>query len=290
MAIQIPRFSSADKKKAIALAGLFGLLAIVVFWNVIPARKATPAKPPTPPNDGRVKNSDLATKKGGGAKSEGGAAEAVVFGPIAVLPPIVQVADGALGAVRNVFAYPPPPPPKVIPQPPIVKPAPPTINLGSINPSTVFAGTPRPLTLTLMGSLIPRDARAFIDDRPANAQRVSENVVKVTISASDLASPRAISIQLKSASQPQHLWSQQLKLQVVPSPDPSEMLVYSGRVGNQAVLTFKDDRRPVLAAVGAVINGQVPWKVVTVSDKQVELLDTRNDIKKVLPLAPKGAK
>lgn len=290
MPITLPKLSSSDKKKAYALLALFGLLAIVVVWNVLPIRKPAPARAVVKPTDGRVKNSDLTAKKDDTGKPTAGAADVEVLGPIAVLPPIVQVSTGAIGAVRNIFSYPPPPPPKVEPPPRKVTPPPPTINLGSVNPTTVFAGTPRALTVTLMGSLIPRDAQARVDDRPVPSQRVSDNVLKVTLSAAELAAPRTVKFSIRSASQPDNLWSVALPLQIVPSPDPSETFIYTGRVGPQAVLTFKDDRRPKLVQVGDVINGTLPWKVVSVSDKQVELLDTRNDIKKVLPLAPKGAK
>jgi hypothetical protein len=97
-----------------------------------------------------------------------------------------------------------------------------------------------------------------------------------------------VQIEVRSTSQPDRLFSRQVPFQLTPSPEPAEMLTYSGRIGAQAVISIKDDKRPKLVGVGETINGTVPWKVLAINDRQVDLLDTRNDIRKSLALAAKA--
>jgi hypothetical protein len=277
---------SSEKKKLYVLGGLLGLLAIMGFWNFWPESK--PAPPPAPPTDGRVRNSELAAQRNEPEGSGAAAVDEEGFGPVAELPvdivPVVGVAGG-----RNIFSYPPPPPPpreKVIipPQPP-----PPTINVGSISPTTIVAGTPKPLTVTVTGAKFQPDFQILWDGRPLQTEVVSETVLRATLSPSDIASPRAVSVEVRSASQREQLWSRKLTFQLQPSPDPGETFVFTGRIGGQAVVTFKDTtKRPRIVGPGDTINGRVPWKVIAVNDTRLELLDTQNEIRKSLTLAPKS--
>ena len=275
---------SAEKKKLYALGGLLGVLALMSFWNFWPESK--PPAPPPPARDGRVRNTDLAAQRN---QPEGAAAvDESGFGPVAELPvnivPVVGVAGG-----RNIFAYPPPPPPPVVKKVIPPEPPPPTINVGSISPTTVVAGTPKPLTVTVAGVDFQPDFQIIWDGRPLQTEVVSQNLLRATLSPSDIASPRAVKVEVRSASQREQLWSRALTFQLQPAPDPGETFVYTGRIGGQAVVTFKDaTKRPRLVSPGDTINGRVPWKVLAVNDSRLELLDTQNEIRKTLSLAPKS--
>ena len=144
------------------------------------------------------------------------------------------------------------------------------------------------MVVTVTGNYFPPDAVVEVDGRRVLTQRQSGSVLRATLTAQDIASARALLFQVRSASQPDRLWSGKLPFTLQPSPDPSESFTYSGRIGNQAVIGFKDGKRPKVVSVGDSINGAVLWKVVAINDRQVEMLDTRNEIRKVIPLTPKS--
>jgi hypothetical protein len=202
----------------------------------------------------------------------------------------VTSGGGPIAVARNIFAYYVPPPPPAKPRPAEETPPPPPIPIGGVTPSSVIAGSSKPLTITLNGNHIPVDAKVFWNQQPLETQWVSRNVVRATVPPSAFSSPRQVVIEVKSASQSDRLFSRQLSFQLTPSPEPGDTFVYTGRVGTQAVISVKDEKRPKLVTVGETINGTVPWKVLAINDRQVDLLDTRNDIRKSLALAAKAVR
>lgn len=284
---------SADRKKMIALGSLVGLLLIVVAWNGI-GSSSKPAAPAPKPTDGRVRNADLragAAKDANAAPADGVTARprelAETFGPLEVLP-VLGVFSGEMAPSRNVFDFPPPPPPKREPQPPVVQPPPPTINIGNISPGSGIAGTSKPVTVTVTGRYFPPDAVVTVNNNRVQTQRQSDSVLRITLGARDMANAGAVRIKVVSASQPDRLWSRELPFTLQPSPEPTESFIYTGRIGNQAVIGFKDGKRPKVVSVGDSLNGAVLWKIVAINERQVEMLDTRNEIRKVISLTPKS--
>jgi hypothetical protein len=282
---------SADRKKLYVLGGLVAFLVLVVAWN-LSGSKPKPAPPPTAA-DGRVRNSELGKPRSdqSGAPEAGSVrvADEQTFGPIEVLPLYAKAGGGDVIPARNIFDYPPPPPRVIPPLPPKETPPPPTINLGSVSPGQAIAGTSKPIQISLSGSIFPSDSQVYFNGQPVESQRLSATAIRATIPPSFIGSPGAIAIQVKSASQPDRLWSGTVNFQLTPSPDPNETFVYSGRVGSQAVLSFKDtSRKPKVVSTGDVVNGAVPWKILAINDRQIELLDTRNEIRKTLGLAAKA--
>jgi hypothetical protein len=272
-----------EQKKVYALVGLLGALAIVSVLSFWPEEKKPP--PQRAARDGRVRNSDLARRQAQQQEQTAG-----IAGQVAELPPVAFAAPGVTIA-RNIFAYPPPPPPPVVRKPVPDMPPPPTINVGSLSPTTAVAGTTRPITITVAGSAFQRDFQILWNGRALQTERVGDSILRATLSPSDIASPGSARVEVKSASQPDRLWSRQLQFQLSAPPDPAETFIYTGRIGGQAVIAFKDPtKRPKLASPGETIGGTVPWRVLAVTDKHVEMLDTRNEIRRTLPLAPKGSR
>jgi hypothetical protein len=278
---------SGERKKLLFLAGLLVFFVAMVVWNMVPSSKT--ATPPPPTNKaGRVNNSDLAA----GGQAPGAAlqdlpGDAPAYGPIEPLPPLTP-GGGQVSIARNVFAYPPPPKPPPPQAATRDEPPPPPIPIGGVTPSTVIAGSSRPLTITLNGNHIPVDAKVFWNGQPLETQFLNRTAVRATVPPSAYSSARPVQLEVKSMSQPDRLYSRQVPFQLTPSPEPAESLTYTGRIGTQAVISIKDDKRPKLVGVGETINGSVPWKVLAINDRQVELLDTRNDIRKSLALAAKA--
>lgn len=276
---------SSERKKLYVLAGLLGLLVVVGVWNFWPDSK--PAPPPGEPRDGRVRNTDLAAQRNRPQPTPQLQTEEQ-FQPVAELP---ALGIGAVGVAisRNIFIYPPPPPPKPVPAPPVYTPPPPTINVGSISPTVAVAGTSKPIQVTVTGSEFQPDFKIYWNGRPLQTEVVNRSLLRATVQPSDIASAGTARVEVKSASQPQALWSRQLNFTLQAPPNPSDTFVYTGRIGGQAVITFKDQtKKPRLVSPGDIINGTVPWKVLSVNDARLEVLDTQNDIRKTMTLAPKA--
>src|SRR5262245_32021521 len=142
----IPKILPGDKKKLYVLGGLVGLLVLLVGWNVLFGSKKPTDVPAPAANDGRVRNSDRASQgTSASAPDNVQVADTNQFGPIAELPLFTPPDGGDVKASRNIFDYPPPPPPIPPKREPIVKKLPPTINLGSVTPSSAIAGTSKPI-------------------------------------------------------------------------------------------------------------------------------------------------
>lgn len=278
--------SSGERTKIYILCGLGGFLVLIVLWNVLGSSDR-----PTPPPAKKPETASKAAPQGAAPEDAQQVADVGdgEFGPLAPLP-VFAVNGGPVNPSRNIFAYPPPPPIKPPPARPKETPPPPTIALGGVSPQTAIAGTSKPVQITLNGNLFPVDSKVYFGGQELQTQFVSRNVLRATIPSSAIASPRSVQVEVKSASQPSKLWSRQVSFQLQPSPDPGETFTYTGRIGSQAVIGFRDDRKPKLVEVGETINGAVPWKILAINDKQVDLLDTRNEIRKTLNLTAKATR
>lgn len=277
---------SSDRKKQIALGSLLGLLLVVVAWNYLGSSSKPPAPPPKPA-DGRIRNADLRTGSNTSGTPTPGPALVETFGPLEVLPTL-GLFTGEMTASRNVFDYPKPPPPRPEPRPPVVTEPPPTINIGNMSPGSAIAGTSKPVLVSVTGRYFPADSVVLVNGNRVPTQRQSDSVLRITLGARDIATAGSVRIKVVSASQPDRLWSRELPFTLQPSPEPTESFTYTGRIGNQAVISFKDGKRPKVVSVGDSLNGAVLWKIVAINERQVEMLDTRNDIRKAISLTPKS--
>ncbi len=188
------------------------------------------------------------------------------------------------GSRGNIFAYyvePPKPPP---PPPP-----PPPVQLTSVQPQSLVAGTPRPVTVLVSGNKIPADAQLFFNGGARATKRVSETQLSTEITAGDYASTQNINIDVKSPSNPADN-SNAIVLVVQPSPEPQ--FIYKGRLGplnqpqaNFAVFELNATKEIKRAKVGDTVTGV--WRVDAVLADSVDLTHTQYDIKRRLPLQDK---
>lgn len=277
------------EQKQLIVLGVLGVVLLFAGWSTFfPGSKTSPPAQANKPKDGRIKNSDLKAGQQPNAPTTPTAND--VFGPMERLPiELIAATGGSVDARRNVFDYPPPPPERPKPRDPVIQLPPPTIALGSISPTSAIAGSPRDITVTLSGTGFPADSQVFWDGRPLASQRLSDNVLRVVLTPSETASPHSAKVEVKSKSQPKELWSRAITFELQGSPEPTQAFIYTGRIGDQALITFRDtNKRPALVSVGDTIAANVPWKVLTIGEKQLELLDTRNEVRKVLTIAPKA--
>jgi hypothetical protein len=271
-----------DRKKVVVL----GLLLVVMGGALYYSTRSSPPRPAAAkkaadPN--RVKASDLAKAKAEGEKER--------FGPIEVLDlSVLQGPQPEVTVVRNVFAYPPPPVVVTKPAPAPPPPPEPTINLASVTPSTVVAGTPRDFDITATGNGFPADARIVWNGRQLATTVVSPTQLQARITAAEYANAGMVKIEVVSASNPKHFWSRAVQLNVSRSPDPGDSFVFLGRIGNRAVVQPKTpNSRQQIVEVGQTFGTTVQWRVLAVEADRLDLLDVRNEIRKTMHLQQRKA-
>lgn len=289
------RGRSGEKIKRSALAVL-GVVFVLVFVYEIFFTGPTP-KPKLTPQAGTTNSGTtlpptasapvVPQKRPQGAAAE---QEALVQAMLSDLTPInlklVSNVGGKSdpGSRGNIFAYfvePPTPPP---PPPP-----PPPIQLTAVQPQSLVAGTPRPVTVLVSGNKIPADAQIFLDGGARATKRVSETQLSTEITPGDYASARTINIDVKSQSNPADN-SNAVGLVIQASPEPP--FIYKGRLGplnqpqaNYAVFELNATKEIKRARVGDTVTGV--WRVDAISADSVDLTHTQYEIKRRLPLQDK---
>jgi hypothetical protein len=226
-------------------------------------------------------------------RPQGAAAEqeALVQAMLSDLTPInlKMISSGVRGSEPgsrgNIFAYyvePPKPPP---PPPP-----PPPVQLTSVQPQSLVAGTPRAVTILVSGNKIPADAQLFLNGGARATKRVSETQLSTEITAGDYASPQNMNIDVKSQSNPADN-SNALVLVVQGLPEPG--FIYKGRLGplnqpqaNYAVFELSANKEIKRARVGDTVTGV--WRVDAILADSVDVTHTQYDIKRRLPLQDKA--
>lgn len=285
------RNTSSEKTKQILLVVLaVGLVGALVYQFFLsgpspkPRRNAQAGEPTK--GSSPTANSPATTTTRARPQGQAAQQEAIMQALLADTTPLnLRLTNGAgksdPGSRGNIFAYyvePPKPPP---PPPP-----PPPIQLISIQPQTAVAGTPRPITLVVNGNKIPADAQILIDGSPRNTKRVSETQLSTEISAGDYSSPRGMTIEVKSKSNPAENSN---TIQFVAQAAPEPQFVYKGRLGtlgqeqqNFAVIELTTTREVRRAKVGETIIGG--WRVDAITANAMDVTLTQYDIKRRVQL------
>ncbi|HXU38687.1 MAG TPA: hypothetical protein VN937_20190 [Blastocatellia bacterium] len=287
------RGRSSEKVKRIAL-GVLGLVLVVVFVYEVFLSGPSP-RPKLTPQAGSSNSGttlpltasapSVSQKRPTGAAAE---QEALVQAMLSDLTPLRFVSNAGgkseVGSRGNIFAFYVAPPPPPIPPPP-----PPPIQLTAVQPQSLVAGTPRPVTVLVSGNKIPADAQVFFNGGPRATKRVSETQLSVDITPGDYASQQNINIDVKSQSNPAEN-SNALVLVVQAAPEPG--FIYKGRLGplnqpqaNYAVFELNATKEIKRAKVGDTVMGV--WRVDAILADSVDITQTQYDIKRRLPLQDK---
>ena len=285
---------NSDKVKYIALAVLGGVLVIIFVYQIF----LSAPKPKPRLNTQLGNTSSTASAKPAQAVpqtrnlSASAQQEALIQQMLSDVTPlnltlISRASDRSdkPGARGNIFAYfvPPPPPPEP-PKPP------PPIQLQSVQPQGVVAGTPRAFTLVVTGNQIPPDAQLFFDGALRTSKRVSETQISTEMAPTDYAYARNINIDVKSQSEPAKLFSNPVQFSIQPAPEPQ--FIYKGRLGalnqpsyNYAVFELNSTKEIKRGKVGDTIMGV--WRIDAISADSVDVTNTQYDIKRRVPLQDK---
>jgi len=190
-------------------------------------------------------------------------------------------------ADRNIFAYYVPPPPQVK-QTPTPPPAPPPpLTVSSVTPTSVYART-TDFPLQVGGDKFTPAVRIFVDGRPMPTRFVNAQQVATTVTADLIANPGNRRIEVKTADG--SLYSNVGNLVVTPPPVPNYS--YIGLFGRRsfndtAVLQDKNNKDLLNVQRGDVVGGR--FRVNSISDKELVLVDTTLKIRHTLPFSTESS-
>jgi hypothetical protein len=259
-----------EKKKMIAAAAL-GLVALIVLGYVLFGGSSKPANnsnrpvvqtSPTPRPPGTV----VAGVDEGGPDTCSYCQKITYPG---VAPQITE-------ASRNIFAFYIPPSPTPKPQPTLPPPSPtppPPLIASSLSPSNVYAGTPADFALQVSGDKFTPAVHVFVDDRDVATRFISAQQVFATVPANLILNPGVRKVEVRTPDR--KLYSNVLSINVTPAPVPNYTyvgLIGKPRYNDTAVLQDKSSKEFLNVQRGDPVGNR--FKVVSISDKEVRLIDT----------------
>jgi hypothetical protein len=275
---------SSDQKKIIIAVAL-GVLAIIALWwtffgfggNSKPVVKNTnrpaPSGPQTPANE--------PVQPVAGDDPNNSAYFREIVWP--ANPPAFAEAR------RNIFAF-YEPPPKPSPLPSIVAPSPtptPPLLLASVSPASVFARTDD-FTLDVTGDKFTPAVRIIVDGRELPTRYLSPQQLSATVPAAMIANAGQRQVSLKSPDG--SLYSLPVSLNVSAPPVPNYnyvgLLGKQRHIGDTALLQDKNNKEVISVQRGDLVSSR--YRVTSISDREVVLVDTNLKIKHLLPLTIEG--
>lgn len=263
-----------EKKKMIA-AGALGLVAIIVLGYVFfggsskpPANTIAKGPSPTP----RVGNVISDPPPDDPSKYT----EIIYTGTV---PPATE-------ANRNVFAFyeaPSPTPRPVYIPTPTPTPTPP-VTASSLSPSNVYARTPADFTLQVSGDKFTPALHIVMDGRDLPTRFISPQQLFATVSANLISNPGVRQVMVRSNDG--QIYSNTITMNVTPPPLPNYN--YVGLIGkphfnDTAVLQDKNNKDLQNVQRGDVVG--VRFRVVSISEKEVKLIDITLKITTTIPFS-----
>lgn len=275
----------AERNKTIA-ALLLPLIALVLLLRVFFA--SDKPKQPTPPRKSATSSSRTMST----SPAKGGAPDAADGEQIEMPQPVTwqQASYSVPDAARNIFAYyapavsagaakaaatpTEPPTPTPTPPPPLV--------LSAVQPASVFART-EGSPLEASGDKFTPQTRIYVDGQELQTTFKSPQQLTASLPAALLQAPgtRAVVVRTPDSL----LYSNTSIINVMPPPTPQYTFVglfgHAHYQNDKALLKPTAGNELLTIQRGDVVGGR--FKVVSISDRTVELVDTQLKIKHTLP-------
>ena len=276
--------SKPGEKKKLIFASVLGLGALLVLYWVLIGFDSQPTQ--------QTRTSPTATPQRPATTGQRAAANA----PALVSPEVQNLAAfapidyepssySAPEAKRNIFAYyePPPPPVKAASTPTPTPTPPPAVLLASVSPSNVFART-EDFKVEAAGDKFTPDMRIFVDGRELPTTYKGPQQLSSTVPASFITAPGARQVVVRTPDN--SLFSNQLTINVAAPPVPNYTYIGiispQNRVTDTALVQDRNNRNIVSVLRGDVVGGR--FRVTSISEKELVLVDTSLKIKHVLPM------
>ncbi|MGI9166654.1 MAG: IPT/TIG domain-containing protein [Pyrinomonadaceae bacterium] len=276
----------AERKKLIWALAL-GVIALLLLWWAFfgfggGATSNTPRTAATPSPGSRTQRAAVQPQTPDDLK--GTQLDQLIPVRLPDTPPSVPEAK------RNIFAYyeksEPAPKPSVEPLP-SPTPSPPLL-LATLSPSNVYART-SDFTLEVTGDKFTPDVRVTVDGRELPTRFVSPQQLSASVPASIIANAGARQVTIRSANG--QLYSNVSTLNVSAPPTPN--FGYIGIIGtyprmDTAILQDKSNKEVHNVQRGDVVGAR--FRVTSISDKEVVLVDTNLKIRHAIERSSDGEK
>jgi hypothetical protein len=286
--MQLSDIQNPNERKKLIGAVVLGLLAIVLLWwtffgfgSAPPRLSQRPVSWPTPSAVSRSDSSKAPPQTG-----------ADLGGLLDQLRPISY--ENSLPAVpearRNIFVYYEPPKPVMAPSvipTPTPTPVPPVL-LASLSPAMVYART-ADFTLDIAGDKLSPQLRVVIDNNELPTRYLGPQQLSANVPAMLIANPGSRQVILRSADG--QLYSNSATLNVAAPPIPNYNyvgIIGTRRYNDTAILQDKGSKETLNIQRGDLLGGR--FRVTSISEKEVVLVDTNLKIKHALALTTQGDK
>ena len=269
----------SDQKKLLWAIALAVVALIALWWTFIGFGGSNP-RPPGPTTQ-RNANSSVSS---GTQRAQQTKPDEQVTTDLPMSVPKYGVIGGPEPG-RNIFAYyeAPKPPPA---QPPTPTPTPtPYVLLASVSPSNVYARTDD-FKLEATGNRFSPGMRLSVDGRELPTTYINPQQLSAVVPAAIIATPGQRQIIVRDS----QVFSNPLQFSVTPAPTPN--YTYIGiigkrqHIGDTAILQDKGSKDVVNVQRGDLLSGR--FKVTSISDREVVLVDNNLKIKHTLQLTSEG--
>ncbi|HSL53308.1 MAG TPA: hypothetical protein VK868_02890 [Pyrinomonadaceae bacterium] len=274
--------SKPGEKKKLIFAAVLGLGAILVLYWVLIGFDSRPTPTRTTATPTPQRPATTAQRPAAAAPASPAVIEAAKFAPIDYEPTSYSAPE----AKRNIFAYyEPPPKPVQVPSTPTPTPTPPPpVLLASVSPSNVYART-ADFKLEAAGDKFTPEMRIYVDGRELPTVYKSPQQLSTTIEASIIAAPGARQVVVRTPDN--RLFSNQMTINVAAPPTPNYSYIGiispQNRVTDTALVQDRNNKNIVSVFRGDVIGGR--FRVTSISEKELVVVDTSLRIKHVLPMS-----
>jgi len=284
---QIDLNKPGEKKKLIWASAL-GLAAIVVLWYVFFGfgSSSTPRTTNANANARAAASSTPARAQQTGSErpnqnASPAVADLALYAPIKWEPTSYNAPE----AKRNIFAYyvpPPAPSPTIKEMPPSPTPTPPLL-LASVSPANVYARS-GDFKMEIAGDKFTPATKIYFNNRELATTYIGPQQLAANVSSTMIAVPGSFNIIVRSPDN--KLYSNPATVNVAAPPTPN--FLYVGiisphtRVDDIAIVQDRGNKNVLNVHRGDVVGGR--FRVTSISDKELVLMDTSLKIQHKLPM------
>jgi len=276
--MQLTDPNNPNEKKKLIAAGVLGLAAILVLGYVFFGGSS---KKPVTTSTNRTRGDVPGPTPGNKPPVE----DETIPQPIPANWTVPAVPEPN----RNIFAYyePPPPPVKVV-VPPTPTPTPvPPLTLSSLTPATVYART-ADFNLQVTGDKFTPAVHVVIDGRDLQTRFINNQQLFATVPATIIANPGQRQVLVRNNDG--KLYSLPLVLNITPPPLPNYNyvgIIGKLRANDIAVMQDKNNKDLLNVQRGDVLGGR--FRVSSISDREVVLIDTNLKIRHTIPFTAESS-
>jgi hypothetical protein len=280
--------SKPGERKKLIVAVSLGFVALVFLWWTFfgfGSKSQTPTRATTSPSAGP---NDVTRQQ---VSQTPQTINELRTDPLTLQPIWYSPSAPAVGdAKRNIFSfYEPPPKPVQQVEAPTATPTPtPPVLLAAVSPGNVYART-GDFNLELTGDKFTPDLRVTVDGREIATRFSGPQQISATVPAAIIVNPGSREISLRSPDG--KAYSNSAVLSVAQPPTPN--YTYIGIIGTRrhvdtAILQDRSNREIVNVQRGDMVGGR--FRITSISEKELVLVDTNLKIKHTLPFSSDSEK